>query len=82
MGDCICQSSPLAEALAAFGHFAKVDLGKLAPTPEVLELIKGRTDVVCSGSAQLEHHAAPPVHHKYGGYGGGYDGRGGGGGSY
>ena len=72
------------DALAAFGHFAKVDVGKLAPTPEVLDLIKGETDVVCSEPAQLEHHAAPSVHHKYCGYGGGCGGAGygGGGGSY
>ena len=39
------------EALAAFGHFAKVDVGKLAPNPEILEVIKGKAEVVCSGPA-------------------------------
>jgi hypothetical protein len=71
------------EALAAFGHFAKVDVGKLAPTPEVLELIKGKAEVVCVGPAPApEQHAAPPPHddHGGGGYGGG--GYGGGGGGY
>jgi len=66
------------EALAAFGHFAKVDLGKLAPTPEILELIKGKAEVVCVGPAPApEQQAAPPAHDDYGG--GGYDGGGGGG---
>ena len=32
------------EALAAFGHFAKVDVGKLAPSPEILEVIKGKAE--------------------------------------
>jgi hypothetical protein len=65
------------EALAAFGHFAKVDVGKLAPTPEVLELIKGKAEVVCVGPAPApEQHAAPPPHDDYGG--GGYGGGGGG----
>jgi hypothetical protein len=62
------------EALAAFGHCAKVDVGKLAPTPDVLELIKGKADIVCEAPAP-EHHAAPPAHHNgygSGGYGGGY----------
>src|SRR5262245_41717143 len=39
------------EALAAFGHFAKVDVGKLAPSPEILEVIKGKAEVVCVGPA-------------------------------
>jgi hypothetical protein len=65
------------EALAAFGHFAKVDVGKLAPTPEVLERIKGKAEVVCVGPAPApEQHAAPPPHDDYGG--GGYGGGGGG----
>jgi len=63
------------EALAAFGHFAKVDVGKLAPSPEVLEVIKGKADIVCVAPAP-EHHAAPPERqHDYGG--GGYGGGGG-----
>jgi hypothetical protein len=65
------------EALAAFGHFAKVDVGKLAPTPEILERIKGKAEVVCVGPAPApEQHAAPPPHDDYGG--GGYGGGGGG----
>jgi hypothetical protein len=71
------------EALAAFSHFAKVDVGKLAPTPEILELIKGKAEVVCVGPAPApEQQAAPPAHDDYGG--GGYDGGGygGGGGGY
>jgi hypothetical protein len=64
------------EALAAFGHFAKVDVGKLAPTPEILEVIKGKTDIVCVAAAPApEHHASPPPHDDYGG--GGYGGGGG-----
>jgi hypothetical protein len=71
------------EALAAFGHFAKVDVGKLAPTPEVLELIKGKAEVVCVGPAPApEQHAAPPPHDDYGGGGYGAGGYGGGGGGY
>jgi hypothetical protein len=67
------------EALAAFGHFAKLDVGSLAPTPEILALIKGKTEVVCAEPAPPpEQHAAPPPHHQgYGGYGGGYQGGGG-----
>jgi hypothetical protein len=65
------------EALAAFGHFAKVDVGKLAPSPEILEVIKGKAEVVCVGPAPApEQHAAPPPHDDYGG--GGYGGGGGG----
>jgi hypothetical protein len=66
------------EALAAFSHFAKVDVGKLAPSPEILEVIKGKAEVVCAGPApapEPEHHAAPPPHDGYGG--GGYGGGGG-----
>jgi hypothetical protein len=71
------------EALAAFGHFAKVDVGKLAPTPEVLELIKGKAEVVCVGPAPApEQHAAPPPHDDYGGGGYGAGGYGGVGGGY
>jgi hypothetical protein len=65
------------EALAAFGHFAKVDVGKLAPSPEILEVIKGKAEVVCVGPAPApEQQAAPPPHDDYGG--GGYGGGGGG----
>jgi hypothetical protein len=71
------------EALAAFGHFAKVDVGKLAPSPEILEVIKGKAEIVCVGPApapEPEHHAAPPPHDDYGGGGYGGGGYGGGGG--
>jgi len=68
------------EALAAFGHFAKVDVGKLAPSPEILEVIKGKAEVVCVGPAPAaEQHAAPPPLDDYGG---GYRGGGGYGGGY
>ena len=69
------------EALAAFGHFAKVGVAELAPTPDILALIKGKSAVVCvaSGEAQApDGEAAPPPepapsHHDGGGgyYGGG-----------
>jgi hypothetical protein len=59
------------EALAAFGHFTKLEVGRLAPTPEILELIKGMAKVVCVEPAPPEHRAAPPAHHDgYGGAGG------------
>jgi hypothetical protein len=69
--------------LEAFGHFAKADVGELAPTPEVYALLKGKTAIVCPVEAEGEppHHGPP---HESG-YGGGYDhgGRGyGGGGGY
>jgi hypothetical protein len=65
------------EALAAFGHFAKVDVGKLAPSPDILEVIKGKAEIVCVGPAPApQHQAAPPPHDDYGG--GGYGGGGGG----
>jgi hypothetical protein len=71
------------EALAAFGNFAKVDVGELAPTPEIYGLIKGKTAVVCPVEAEGEppHHAPPPPSdYDGGGYdhgGGGYGGGGG-----
>jgi hypothetical protein len=65
------------EALAAFGNFAKVDVGELAPTPEIYGILKGKTDVVCPVHAEAPpHHESPPSHD--GGYGGGGDGGGGG----
>jgi hypothetical protein len=66
------------EALAAFGHFAKLDVGKLAPapTPEILELIKGKVDVVCVNPAPPERQMVPPAHHDRNG-GGPYGGGGG-----
>jgi hypothetical protein len=66
------------EALAAFGHFAKVDVAELAPTPQILALIKGKTEVVCvaSDEAPPRGESAPspesaPSHHGGGYYGGG-----------
>jgi hypothetical protein len=66
------------EALAAFGHFAKVDVAELSPTPQILALIKGKTDVVCVASGEgppLGEGAPPPEsappHHGGGYYGGG-----------
>jgi hypothetical protein len=70
------------------GHFAKVNVGNLAPTPEILGLIKAKTAIVCvaegAGPPPPVHHAepAPPHEQGYGGgggYGGGYGGCGGGG---
>jgi hypothetical protein len=63
------------EALAAFGHFAKVDVADLAPTPEILAIIKGKTAIVCPIQAE-GGEPPPPMHHGYGGggYGGGGDG--------
>jgi hypothetical protein len=67
------------EALAAFGHFAKVDVAELAPTPEILALIKGKDAAVCVASGEAHPpvgegppppEAAPP-HHGGGYYGGG-----------
>jgi hypothetical protein len=66
------------EALAAFGHFAKVDVAELSPTPQILALIKGKTDVVCVASSEappLGKEVPPPEsrppHHGGGYYGGG-----------
>jgi hypothetical protein len=67
------------EALAAFGHFAKVDVAQLAPTPEILALIKGKGDVVCvaAGEAQAPGGEAPPPEPAPSHHGGGYYGGGG-----
>lgn len=65
------------EALAAFGHFAKVDVGGLAPTPEIYGLIKGKTAIVCPEEAEARPHDDRPLPSSYGG--GGYGGGGGGG---
>jgi len=75
------------EALAAFGHFAKVDVAQLAPTAEVLALIKGKGAVVCVAAGGPEsppgEDAAGPAGKPYhGGGGGGYGDHGGGGGGY
>ena len=58
------------EALAAFGNFAKVEVGDLSPTPEIYGLIKGKTEVVCPVHAEAPAHHEPPPSHD-GGYGGG-----------
>lgn len=76
------------EALAAFGHFAKVDVAQLAPTAEVLAIIKGKGAVVCVATGEPqpqpgEDGAVPALPGKpYHGGGGGYGGYGGGGGGY
>ena len=64
--------------------FAKVNVGNLAPTPEILGVIKAKTAVVCGAEAEgagpppAVHHAEPvPLREQ--GYGGGYGGGGGGG---
>jgi hypothetical protein len=69
-------------ALAAYGHFAKVDVGELAPTPEILASLKSRTSVICPVEAEgapPPDHAGPPPDEgpppSYGG-GGGYGGGG------
>jgi hypothetical protein len=62
------------EALAAFGHFAKVDVADLAPTPQILGIIKGKTAIVCAAEAEggeSAHHAEPSHGYGSGGYGGG-----------
>jgi hypothetical protein len=64
------------------GHFAKVNVGNLAPTPEILGVIKAKTAVVCvaegAGPPPAVHQAEPvPLHEQR--YGGGYGGGGGGG---
>jgi putative peptidoglycan binding protein len=73
------------EALAAFGNFAKVEVGDLSPTPEIYGLIKGKTEVVCPVHAEAPPHHEPPPPSGYGGGGydhGGYGGGYGGGGGY
>ena len=69
------------EALAAFGHFAKVDVATLEPTPKIFVIIKGKAGTVCqaaAGPVEVDEGAppaatapAPPPHHGGGGYGGG-----------
>jgi hypothetical protein len=65
------------EALAAFGHFAKVDVA-ISPTPQILALIKGKTEAVCVASGEAHPPAGegapapePAPHHGGGYYGGG-----------
>jgi hypothetical protein len=66
------------EALAAFGHFAKVDVAELAPTIEILAIIKGKGTAVCvaGGEAQPSAEESEPAPRHHGG-GGGYYGGGG-----
>jgi putative peptidoglycan binding protein len=68
------------EALAAFGHFAKVDVAQLAPTAEILTIIKGKGAVVCVAAGEPSQPgeeagepapAGEPYHSGGGGYGGG-----------
>jgi len=59
------------EALAAFGHFAKVDVAELAPTPQILALIKGKADIVCVASSEGTPAPERAPHHGGGYYGGG-----------
>jgi hypothetical protein len=67
------------DALAAFGHFAKIDVAELSPTPQILALIKGKTDVVCvaSGEEPPLGEGAPPPESAPPQHGGGYYGGGG-----
>lgn len=67
------------QALAAFGHFAKADIGDLSPTAEVLAIIKEKDGAVCVAEIEEPGPApAPPPRARrkgYGGYGrGGYGG--------
>jgi hypothetical protein len=55
------------QALAAFGHFGKAEIGDLSPTVEVLAIIKGKDGVVCEVVAVEE----PTPRRRRGGYGGG-----------
>jgi hypothetical protein len=50
------------EALAAFGHFAKIELADLAPTTEILALIKGNGEAICGAGSEAQPSAAeaPP----------------------
>ncbi len=57
------------QALAAFGHFGKAEIGDLSPTVEVLAIIKGKDGVVCEVVAVEE--PAPRPRRRRGGYGGG-----------
>ena len=63
------------EAVAVFGHFAKVDVAELAPTPQILALIKGKSDAVCLASGEGHPpvgEGAPPPEHALAHHGGGY----------
>ena len=65
------------EALATFGHFAKVHVAELPPTPRILALIKGKSDAVCLASGEGHPpvgEGAPPPEHAPAHHGGGYYG--------
>jgi hypothetical protein len=47
------------QALAAFGHFGKAEIGDLSPTVEVLAIIKGKDGVVCEVVAVEEPAPRP-----------------------
>ncbi len=66
------------EALVAFGHFAEVDVAELAPTSEILAIIKAKGAAVCvaDGEAQPSAEESEPAPRHHGG-GGGYYGGGG-----
>ena len=58
-----------------FGHFANVDVTELAPTPQILALIKGKSDAVCLASGEGHPpvgEGAPPPEHALAHHGGGY----------
>jgi hypothetical protein len=63
-------------ALAAFGHAAKVDVVESAPTPEILVIIKGKSETVCVADAApaAEHEATPQPNYQLPSHGGGYYG--------
>jgi hypothetical protein len=54
------------QALAAFGHFGKAEIGDLSPTAEVLITIRGRDGLVCKVGAVEE--PAPRPRRRRGGY--------------
>jgi hypothetical protein len=61
------------EALAVFGP--KVGVAELAPTPQILALIKGKSDAVCLASGEGHPpvgEGAPPPEHAPAHHGGGY----------
>ena len=63
-------------ALAAFGHAAKVEGVESAPTPEILVIIKGKSETVCVADAApaAEHDGTPQPSPKPPSHGGGYYG--------
>ena len=59
------------EALAVFGHFAKVGVAELAPTPQ-LALIKGNVCLASGEGHPPVGEGAPPPEHAPAHHGGGY----------